>query len=52
MNLKKILGLIGIIICVLLLTLVAFRIVSWTLFWIIIILLAGFAYFILPRMED
>ena len=52
MNKKKILGLAGIIICVLLLALVAFRIITWGLFWIAIILMAGFAYFVLPKMEE
>ncbi len=52
MKIKKILGLIGIIACVLLLILTAFRIISWTYFWIGIILIAIFAYWILPKMKN
>ncbi len=52
MNFKKILGLAGVIICVLMLSLVAFRLITWTLFWIVIILMAGFAYFVLPKIEE
>lgn len=52
MNLKKILGLIGVIACVLLLVLVGFQVITWRLFWMLIILIAGFAYFVLPRMRE
>jgi len=52
MNLKKILGLIGVIICVTLLVLVGVRFITWRLFWFAIILMAGFAYFVLPKMKD
>jgi len=52
MNTKKILGAIGIALCVFLLSLVAFRVITWTLFWMGILLLAGFAYFVLPKMEN
>ncbi|VVB81551.1 Uncharacterised protein [uncultured archaeon] len=49
---KKIFGIIGIILCVLLLSLAAFRIITWTIFWIGIITLAAFAYWILPKMKN
>ncbi|MBW2970051.1 hypothetical protein KY309_01200 [Candidatus Woesearchaeota archaeon] len=49
---KKILGIIGIAICAILLLSVAFRLITWSLFWIGILLLAGFAYFVLPRMKE
>ncbi len=52
MNLKKTLGLIGVIVCVLLLVLVGFQVITWRLFWMLIILIAGFAYFVLPRMRE
>jgi len=49
---KKALGLIGVVICVTLLVLVAMRQITWRLFWIAIIFIAGFAYFVLPKMEE
>ena len=49
---KKGLGLAGVVVCVLLLVLGAAGVITWRLFWIAIILLAGFAYFLLPGMED
>ncbi len=49
---KKALGLVGVVICVLLLTLLGVGFITWRLFWIIIILIAGFAYFVLPRMKE
>lgn len=52
MNIKKVLGLVGVVICVSLLILVGIRIISWSLFWMILIAVAGFAYFVLPRMSD
>lgn len=52
LNLKKTLGLIGVIVCVLLLVLVGFQVITWRLFWMLIILIAGFAYFVLPRMRE
>jgi hypothetical protein len=51
-NLKKVLGLVGVILCVLLLVLVGMNRITWRLFWISIILLAGFAYFVLPGMRE
>ena len=48
----KVLGLIGIVFCVLLLVLVGIVVISWRLFWIAIILIAGFAYFILPKIKN
>ena len=52
MRLKKILGLVGVIICVLLLVLVGIGAITWRLFWFAIILVAGFAYFLLPKMSE
>ncbi len=52
MNLKKVLGLVGVILCVLLLVLVGIQAITWRLFWIVLIILAGFAYFVIPKMED
>ena len=52
MNLKKTLGLVGVILCVLLLVLVGINRITWRLFWIILIIVAGFAYFVLPRMKE
>ncbi|HLF55160.1 MAG TPA: hypothetical protein VI612_05580 [Candidatus Nanoarchaeia archaeon] len=52
MNLKKTLGLIGVIVCVLLLVLAGIQVITWRLFWMLIILIAGFAYFVLPRMKE
>ncbi len=52
MQFKKLLGLIGVICCVLLLVLVGVQFITWRVFWFFIILLAGFAYFVLPRMKD
>jgi len=52
MNLKKILGLIGVILCVLLLVLVGIRAITWRLFWIVLIIIAGFAYLVLPKMKE
>lgn len=49
---KKILGITGIALCVLLILSAAFRIITWSLFWIGILIMAGFAYFVLPRMKD
>lgn len=49
---KKILGAVGVVICLLLLVLVGVGVISWSLFWMAIILLAGFAYILLPMMED
>ena len=51
-NLKKVLGLIGVIACLLLLILVGVRVIAWSVFWLFIIALAGFAWFVLPKMED
>ena len=51
-SLKKVSGLVGVIVCVLLLVLVGMNLITWRLFWIILIIIAGFAYFLLPRMED
>jgi len=52
MNFKKVLGLVGVIACVLLLVLVGIRFITWRLFWVLIILIAGFAYFVLPKMNE
>ena len=52
MNLKKFAGLIGIIACVLLLVLVGFTVISWRLFWMGTILVAGYAYFIVPKIKE
>ncbi len=49
---KKILGAVGVVVCLLLLILVGIQVITWGLFWLILILIAGFAYFLLPRMED
>ena len=51
-TLKKVSGLVGVIVCVLLLVLIGMSLITWRLFWIILIIIAGFAYFLLPRMED
>ena len=51
-SLKKVSGLVGVIVCVLLLVLIGMSLITWRLFWIILIIIAGFAYFLLPRMED
>jgi len=51
-NLKKVLGLIGVILCVLLLVLVGINAITWRLFWVILIIIGGFAYFLLPKMEE
>lgn len=52
LSIKKILGLAGVIICILLLILIGIGAITWRLFWALIILIAGFAYFILPRMNE
>ncbi len=49
---KKLAGLAGVILCVLLLILVGIQAITWRLFWAAIILIAGFAYFILPKMAE
>ncbi len=51
-NLKKVLGLVGVIVCILLLVLVGIGAITWRLFWIVLIIVAGFAYFLLPRMRE
>ena len=51
-KLKKSLGIGGVVICVLLLILVGVRVIDWSLFWVFTILMAGFAYFVLPKMKD
>lgn len=51
-TLKKGLGLAGVIVCVLLLIAVGVRVITWRLFWALIILIGGFAYFILPRLAE
>jgi hypothetical protein len=52
MNKKKFLAIIGIILAVGGMILAAANVITWRLFWIIAILVAGFAYFLLPRMSD
>ena len=52
MNVKKIIGLFGVISCVLLLVLVGAQVITWRFFWFVIILLAAFAYWILPGMSE
>jgi flagellar motor component MotA len=52
MNLKKVLGLVGVIACVLLLVLIGIGAITWRLFWVLIIFIAGFAYFVLPKMKE
>lgn len=52
MNLKQTLGLVGVILCVLLLVLVGIRAITWSLFWIVLIIIAGFAYLVLPKMKE
>jgi len=47
----KVLALIGVVGCVLLLLLVGMQVISWKMFWIVTILIAGFAYFVLPKMR-
>jgi len=49
---KKLLGLAGIIVCVLLLILVGIQAITWKLFWAVLIMIGGFAYFLLPRMPE
>ena len=51
-SIKKLAGLAGVIVCVLLLVLIGIGAITWRLFWALIILIAGFAYFILPRMHE
>ncbi len=51
-TLKKALGLAGVIVCILLLIAVGIRIITWRLFWALIILVAGFAWFVLPKMAE
>jgi hypothetical protein len=51
-TLKKALGLAGVIVCVLLLIAIGANLITWRLFWVLIILIAGFAYFLLPRMPE
>ena len=52
MKLAKVLGLVGIVACVLLLVFVAAGIITWRLFWMLIIVVAIFAYFIIPNMSS
>ena len=52
MILKKALGVVGIVLCVSLLLLVALNLITWRLFWMGIILLAGFAWFVLPNLFE
>lgn len=51
MSFKKFLGVIGIVIAVALLVLVGFRFISWVHFWIVLALLAFFAYVVLPQIK-
>lgn len=51
-TLKKGLGLAGVIVCILLLIAIGINLITWRLFWALIILIAGFAYFVLPRMSE
>jgi len=51
MNLKKSLGVTGIIAAVLLLFLVGTRAINWSTFWICTAVIAGFAWFVLPKMK-
>ncbi|MBW3018636.1 hypothetical protein KY329_00425 [Candidatus Woesearchaeota archaeon] len=51
MNLKKLSGLIAIIIIVAVSLLAVFRLVPWTYFWIIAAVIAAFAWWVLPRMR-
>ncbi len=51
-TLKKGLGLVGIIVCVILLVLVGAGFITWRLFWFLLIVIGGFAYFVLPKMGD
>ena len=52
MNKKKFLAIVGIILAVGGLSLAAAGVITWRSFWIIAILVAGLAYFLLPRMSD
>lgn len=52
MNLKKALGLIGVVCAVSLLVLVGFRVITWQLFWLGTTLLAGFAWWVLPKLPE
>jgi membrane-bound ClpP family serine protease len=49
---KKLAGIAGIILCVLLLILVGINAITWRLFWAAIIIIAGFAWFVLPKMSE
>ncbi len=51
-TLAKVLGLLGTVVCVLLLVLVGIQAITWRLFWVVLILIGGFAYFVLPRMRE
>jgi len=48
----KAVGVAGIGLCVVLLVLVAARVITWNLFWLVMIIVGGFAYFILPAMKN
>ncbi len=52
LTLKKGVGLVGIGICVLLLILIGAGLITWRLFWFLLILIGGFAYFLLPKMKE
>ncbi|MEM3154840.1 MAG: hypothetical protein QW165_04740 [Candidatus Woesearchaeota archaeon] len=52
LTVKKALGIVGVVVCVLLLFLVGIGAITWRLFWALIILIAGFAWFVLPRMRE
>jgi hypothetical protein len=49
---KKLAGIAGIVLCVFLLILVGISAITWRLFWVAIILVAGFAWFVLPKMSE
>lgn len=44
-------AIVGIIACILLLLLAGLRAIDWATFWICTALVAGFAYFILPKLK-
>ena len=47
----KLIGIVGVLFLMVNLVLFALRLISWILFWVIIILAAVLAYKVLPRMK-
>ena len=52
MNVKKTLGAVGIFVCILAFLLVIFRVISWEIFWLAMILVGGLAYLVIPAMSS